>query len=177
LLAERGEAAIDLKSMVPVSVRGDDAADALGNRISFLFVNLPCSEPDAVARLLAVNAVTAQRKAAHEAEGADAALDALAHAPRPLQRAASHLVASPRAFNLVVSNIPGPPQPLFLLGCELTHAYPVVPLAESHALSIGMTTIQGEACLGLYSDRQTLPDADRLAGHIDRAIDELLDLS
>jgi len=40
-----------------------------------------------------------------------------------------------------------------------------------------MTTIQGEACLGLYADRQTLPDADRLAGHIDRAIDELLDLS
>jgi diacylglycerol O-acyltransferase / wax synthase len=76
-----------------------------------------------------------------------------------------------------VSNIPGPPQPLFMLGCELTHAYPVVPLAESHALSIGMTTIQGQACLGLYADRRTLPDADRLAGHIDRAIDELLDLS
>jgi diacylglycerol O-acyltransferase len=176
-LAERGEAPIDLKSMVPVSVRGDDAADALGNRISFLFMELPCTEPDPVARLLTVNAGTTQRKAAHEAEASDAALEALAHAPRPLQRAASHLVASPRAFNLVVSNIPGPPQPLFMLGCELTHAYPVVPLAESHALSIGMTTIQGEACLGLYADRQTLPDADRLAGHIDRAIDELLDLS
>jgi diacylglycerol O-acyltransferase len=176
-LSERDDAAIDLKSMVPVSVRGDDDADALGNRIAFLFMELPCTEPDPVARLLAVNAMTAQRKAAHEAEGANAAMEALAHIPRPLQRAASHLVASPRAFNLVVSNIPGPPQPLFLLGCELTHAYPVVPLAESHALSIGMTTIQGEACLGLYADRQTLPDADRLAGHIDRAIDELLDLS
>jgi diacylglycerol O-acyltransferase len=176
-LSERDDAAIDLKSMVPVSVRGDDDADALGNRIAFLFMELPCTEPDPVARLLAVNAMTAQRKAAHEAEGANAAMEALAHIPRPLQRAASQLVASPRAFNLVVSNIPGPPQPLFLLGCELTHAYPVVPLAESHALSIGMTTIQGEACLGLYADRQTLPDADRLAGHIDRAIDELLDLS
>jgi diacylglycerol O-acyltransferase / wax synthase len=176
-LEERGEEAIDLKSMVPVSVRGDDAGDALGNRISFLFMELPCTEPDPIARLLAINDVTAQRKAAHEAEGSNAALEALAHAPRPLQRAASHLVASPRVFNLVVSNIPGPPQPLFLLGCELTHAYPVVPLAESHALSIGMTTIQSEACLGLYADRQTLPDADRLAGHLDRAIDELLELS
>jgi diacylglycerol O-acyltransferase len=176
-LAERGEAAIDLKTMVPVSVRGPDGADALGNRISFLFMELPCSEPDPVARLLTVNAATAQRKAAHEAEGSNAALEALAHVPRPLQRAASHLVASPRVFNLVVSNIPGPPQPLFMLGCELTHAYPVVPLAESHALSIGMTTIQGEACLGLYADRQALPDADRLAGHLDRAIDELLAVS
>jgi diacylglycerol O-acyltransferase / wax synthase len=174
-LDERGDAPIDLKSMVPVSVRGDDDADALGNRISFLFMELPCTEPDPVARLLTVNAMTAERKAAHEAEGSNAALEALAHVPRPLQRAASQLVASPRVFNLVVSNIPGPPQPLFMLGCELTHAYPVVPLAESHALSIGMTTIQGEACLGLYADRQALPDADRLAGHIARAIDELLD--
>jgi diacylglycerol O-acyltransferase len=175
--ADRGETAVDLKSMVPVSVRGDDAAGALGNRIAFLFTELPCAEPDALARLLKINAVTAQRKAAHEAEGSDAALRALAHVPRTLQRAASHLVASPRTFNLVVSNIPGPRQPLYMLGCELTHAYPVVPLAEGHALSIGMTTIQGEACVGLYADRQTLPDVDRLARHLDGAIDELLDLS
>jgi WS/DGAT/MGAT family acyltransferase len=174
---ERGEVAVDLKSMVPVSVRGDDVAGALGNRIAFLFAELPCAEPDPLARLLKINAVTARRKAAHEAEGSDAAMRALAHVPRTLQRAASHLVASPRTFNLVVSNIPGPPQPLYMLGCELTHAYPVVPLANGHALSIGMTSIQGEACLGLYADRQTLPDVDRLAGHLDSAIDELLDLS
>jgi diacylglycerol O-acyltransferase len=176
-LAERGDTAADLKSMVPVSVRGDAADGALGNRISFLFTELPCAEPDPIARLDKINAVTVQRKAAHEAESSDAALQALAHVPRPLQRAASHLVASPRAFNLVVSNIPGPREPLYMLGCELTHAYPVVPLAEGHALSIGMTTIQDEACLGLYSDRDALPDVDRLAGHVDRAIDELLELS
>jgi diacylglycerol O-acyltransferase / wax synthase len=175
-LAERGEAAVDLKSMVPVSLRDGDDADVLGNRISFLFTELPCSEPDPLTRLMRINAVTEQRKAAHEAEGSDAALQALAHVPRPLQRAASHLVASPRAFNLVVSNIPGPPQPLYMLGCELTHAYPVVPLAEGHSLSVGMTTIQGEACLGLYADRRALPESDRVAGHVDSAIDELLAL-
>jgi WS/DGAT/MGAT family acyltransferase len=175
--AERGEAAIDLKSMVPVSVRGQNAAGALGNRISFLFTHLPCAEPDPLVRLRRIHAVTARLKAAREAEGSDAALQALAHAPRPVQRAASHLVASPSAFNLVVSNIPGPTQPLYMLGCELTHAYPVVPLAEGHALSIGMTTIQHGACMGLYADRETLPDVDRLAVHIASAIDELLDLS
>jgi hypothetical protein len=90
---------------------------------------------------------------------------------------ASHLVASPRAFNLVVSNIPGPPQPLYMLGCELQAVYPVVPLAEGHALSVGMTTIQGQACFGLYADREALPDVDRLAHHLDAALDELLDLS
>jgi diacylglycerol O-acyltransferase len=176
-LAERGEEALDLKSMVPVSVRGRDGTGGLGNRITFLFTKLPCAEPDPLARLRKVNATTAEHKAAHEAEGADAAVQALAHAPRALQRAASRLVASRLAFNLVVSNIPGPPEPLYMLGCELTHAYPVVPLAAGHALSIGMTTIQGEACLGVYADRQTLPDVDRLAGHLDGAIDELLALS
>jgi WS/DGAT/MGAT family acyltransferase len=176
-LAERGEEAVDLKSMVPVNVRCNGAAGALGNRIAFLFTELPCAEPDALGRLLKINATTGRRKAEHEAEGSDAALQALAHAPRTLQRAASHLVASPHAFNLVVSNIPGPAQPLYMMGCELTHAYPVVPLAEGHALSIGMTTVQSAACLGLYADRETLPDVDRLAGHVDSAIDELLDLS
>jgi diacylglycerol O-acyltransferase len=176
-LAERGEAAVDLKTMVPVSVRGEDGTGALGNRIAFMFTKLPCGEPDPIARLLRINATTSQRKADHEAEGANAALQALAHAPRTVQRAASHLVASPLAFNLVVSNIPGPPQPLYMLGCEMTHAYPVVPLAEGHALSIGLTTVQGEACVGMYADRQALPDVDRLAGHLDSAIDELLALS
>jgi WS/DGAT/MGAT family acyltransferase len=175
--AERGEEAVDLKSMVPVSVRGNGSTGALGNRIAFLFTKLPCAEPDPLARLMKVNAMTAQRKADREAEGSDAALQALAHVPRTLQRAASRLVASRLAFNLVVSNIPGPPEPLYMLGCELTHAYPVVPLAAGHALSIGMTTIQGEACLGVYADRQTLPDVDRLAAHLDSAIDELLELS
>jgi WS/DGAT/MGAT family acyltransferase len=175
--AERGEAAVDLKSMVPVNVRGDDGAGVLGNRIAFLFTELPCAEPDPLNRLRRVHAVTAQHKAAHTAEGSDAALRALAYGPRTLQRAASHLVASPFAFNLVVSNIPGPPQPLYMRGCELTSAYPVVPLAAGHALSIGMTTVQDDACLGLYADREALPDADRLAGHVDGAIDELLALS
>jgi hypothetical protein len=61
-----------------------------------------------------------------------------------------------------------------MLGCELREAYPVVPLAECHALSIGVTTIRDSACFGLYADRKTLPDAQALADHIDAAIDELL---
>jgi diacylglycerol O-acyltransferase / wax synthase len=76
-----------------------------------------------------------------------------------------------------VSNIPGPRLPLYMLGCELKEVYPVVPLAAGHALSIGMTTVQRDACFGLYADREALPEADRLAGHIDGAIDELLELS
>jgi diacylglycerol O-acyltransferase / wax synthase len=176
-LAERGETPVDLKTMVPVSVRDDAGGGELGNRISFLFTELPCTQAEPLVRLMTINKVTARRKAAEEAAGSDAALRALSHAPRMVQHAASHLVASPRAFNLVVSNIPGPRLPLYMLGCELKEVYPVVPLADGHALSIGMTTVQRAACFGLYADREALPDADRLAGHIDAAVDELLELS
>jgi diacylglycerol O-acyltransferase / wax synthase len=175
-LAERGEPPANLKTMVPVSVR-DDAGGELGNRISFLFIELPCAEAEPLVRLMTINKCTARYKAAEEPAASDAALQALGHAPRIVQHAASHLVASPRAFNLVVSNIPGPRMPLYMLGCELTEVYPVVPLADGHALSVGMTTVQRDACFGLYADRAALPDVDRLAGHIDAAIDELLELS
>jgi WS/DGAT/MGAT family acyltransferase len=176
-LAERGDAPVSLKTMVPVSVRGDAGDGELGNRISFLFTELPCDQAEPLVRLMTINKVTARCKAADDAAGSDAALRALGHAPRMVQHAASHLAASPRAFNLVVSNIPGPRIPLYMRGCELKEVYPVVPLANSHALSIGMTTVQREACFGLYADRDALPNADRLADHIDAAIDELLELS
>jgi hypothetical protein len=83
-------------------------------------------------------------------------------------------MASPRTFNLVVSNIPGPTQPLYLLGCPLEAAYPVVPLADRHALSVGMTTVGARACFGVYADREAVPDAGALAGDVDSAISELL---
>jgi diacylglycerol O-acyltransferase / wax synthase len=176
-LAERGDATDSLKAMVPVSVRTEAARGELGNRIAFMFTELPCAEPDALARLTAINRETAQSKSAGEPEGSDIALRGLGHAPHAFQRLASHVVASPRAFNLVVSNIPGPPQALYMLGCELRTVYPVVPLAEGHALSIGMTTIHGQACFGLHADQEALPDVDRLADHLDAALDELLQLS
>jgi diacylglycerol O-acyltransferase / wax synthase len=176
-LSERGDHTSSLKAMVPVNVRDEGAEGDLGNRISFMFVELPCGEPDALQRLGAVHESTALRKAAGDPQGTDAALQALSYAPGPLQRVVSHLVASPRTFNLVVSNIPGPRIPMYLRGCELQEAYPVVPLAKDHALSIGMTTVNDDACFGFYADRKTLPDADLLPAHVDAAIDELLALT
>ena len=80
-------------------------------------------------------------------------------------------MASPQAFNLVISNIPGPRIPLYLRGCRLEEAYPVVPLSERHAVSIGMMTVGDDVCFGLYADRETLPDAGVLAERLDAAID------
>jgi hypothetical protein len=114
------------------------------------------------------------RKRDREPEGADLALKAAEHTPGVVQHAISRVIASPRTFNLVVSNIPGPTEPMYLLGCPLEATYPVVPLADQHAVSIGMTSIGERACFGVYADREVLPDAGALAGDIDNALTELL---
>jgi hypothetical protein len=163
-----------LKAMVPVSLRDDDAASELGNQISFIFIELPCDEPDAVSRLLELHRVTIERKRSGEPLGAKTVLQAASYTPHVIQRLLTRLVSSPRTFNLVVSNIPGPSEALYMRGCRLEEAYPVVPLADQHALSIGVSTIAGRACFGLYADRKSLPDVDVLARDVEEAIDELL---
>jgi diacylglycerol O-acyltransferase len=171
-LTRHGERPVALKAMVPVNVR--DKRDVLGNHISFVFAELPCDEPDPLGRLYRVHATMSQRKRDREPEGADFALKAAEHTPGVVQHAISRIIASPRTFNLVVSNIPGPAEQLYMLGCPLRATYPVVPLADRHAVSVGMTTVRDRACFGVYADRQALPDADTLAHDIDNAITELL---
>ena len=171
-MIRRGEYLTPLKAMVPVNVRSP--ADVLGNHISFVFADLPCDEPDPLGRLYRVHATMSQRKRDGEPEGADLALKAAEHTPGVVQAAISRIVASPRTFNLVVSNIPGPSDPLYMVGCPLQAVYPVVPLAEEHAVSIGMTTVHKQACFGVYADRASLPDAHLVAADIDQSITELL---
>jgi diacylglycerol O-acyltransferase len=174
-LADRGDIPLRLKTMVPVSVRRDD--EKLGNRISFVFIDLPCDEPDPIQRLAEIKRAMGERKRGGEPNGADTVLQAAHYAPRAIQQTLARMMASPRTFNLVVSNIPGPPEPLYMLGCRLEETYPVVPLADHHAVSIGMTTLESQAFFGLFADRRSLPDADRLAAALDESLDELCELS
>jgi diacylglycerol O-acyltransferase len=176
-LANRGRSPRPLKTMVPVSMRAADAAGEFGNRISFVFVDLPCDEPDPVRRLRQVHDAMTASKRAGEPEGADAALRSFGITPAPLQRMLTGVAAAPRTFNLAVSNIPGPPETLYMAGCPLAETYPVVPLADRHALSIGMTTVRDQAFFGLYADREALPDVDELGAQLDISVDELLELS
>jgi WS/DGAT/MGAT family acyltransferase len=173
-MIRRREEPIALKAMIPVNVRDPSDQRGTGNQISFVFVELPCDEPQPLGRLYQVRAAMNQRKRDGAPEGADLFFKAAARAPAGVQRAISRLIASPRTFNLVISNVPGPRSPLFMLGCPLESIYPVVPLADHHAVSVGMTTVRDQACFGVYSDRQALPDADLLARDIDNALTELL---
>ena len=170
----RGEPPQDLKAMVPADVRSSADAAATGNRISFVFIALPCAEPDPVERLAAVNRATAQRARDREAEELDVVFRSLARTPAPLQRALAHAFAHPRLFNLTISSVPGPAVPRYLRGGRLREVHSAVPLAGRHALSIGVVTVAGNACFGVTADAQTLPDADALGDDLDAAIDELL---
>jgi WS/DGAT/MGAT family acyltransferase len=172
---DSAEAPHDVKAMVPVSVQAPGAG--WGNRIAFLFLELPCAEADPVWRLREIHVAMRERKREGEPQGADAVLQGLSFTPRRVRRMASKLLASPRLSNLTISNIPGPSVPLYLMGCEVERAYPIVPLTDGHGISIGMTTIHERACFGIYAQAELAHDADRIARGIDEALDELLVLA
>jgi diacylglycerol O-acyltransferase / wax synthase len=174
-LIERDRDPVPLKTMVPVNVRAGDPETELGNRISFVFVDLPCDEPDPIRRLQNVRLGMCERKESGLPEGGDTVMAMLKYMPRTAQHVVSRRIASPRTFNLTVSNIPGPREPMYMLGCELEAAYPVVPIADKHALSVGMTTIRDDCCFGLYAASEILPDSDELAADVNASIDELLE--
>jgi WS/DGAT C-terminal domain len=121
-----------------------------------------------------VHRATDQRRRDGEAEDLDAAFRTLARTPGPVQRLFAQAFAHPRLFNLTISSVPGPAVPRYLLGCRLRAVHSAVPLADRHALSIGVLTVAGSACFGIYADADTLPDADALAADLDAALDELV---
>lgn len=166
-----------LKVMVPADVRAADDPAGSGNRISFVFLELPCHEPDPLERLQAIHRATSQRRRDEEAERLDDAFRLLALTPGPVQRTLAHAFAHPRLFNLTISSVPGPAVTRYLRGCRLRTVHSAVPLSAHHGLSIGIVTVAGNACFGLSSDPATVPDADALPAHLDAAFDELLELA
>ncbi|WP_196809037.1 wax ester/triacylglycerol synthase family O-acyltransferase [Conexibacter woesei] len=173
-LRRRGDARDALRALVPVNVRsGDGAGGALGNRISFLPVELPVGEPDPDRALATIRARTAAAKAGGDA----AALDALGQAADALPGAGRRVVAraAVRAvpFSLVVSNVPGPPVRLELLGRPLRAIHPLVPLLHGHALTVGAVSYDGVLHVGLAADAEVVADVVDVARDLEAAFDAL----
>ena len=124
LALRAGERPQALKAMVPVSTRAAEQAADLGNQISFVFVDLPVQMTSAADRLDAVRAATARFKEQDRAAGGAAILGSLGAFPAPVKDAAARMAASPRTYNLTVSNVPGPRIPVWLRGCALREADP-----------------------------------------------------
>jgi diacylglycerol O-acyltransferase len=166
LSLERMKPPHGLKAMVPVSVRGDDEQAELGNRITFAFVDLPVDVFSPVRQLEAVRRQTQAFKRSGRPAGTQSLVSALGVLPIAMRKRAAQVMASQRAYNLVVSNVPGPPCKVYMLGAELEEAYPVVPLSEKHALSIGIFSYGEHLHFGMYADPEALPEAVNLGGAV-----------
>ncbi len=174
-LRERGAftEGLVLKAMVPVSVRADAQRGALGNRVATMWAPLPVGVEDPVEVMAVVHAAMQGLKESGQAVGA-ATLTALADfAPPTIMTQAARLQARQRYFNVVVTNIPGPQFPLYLLGRRLERFYPVVPLARKQALGIAIMSYDGRLGYGLLADYDALPDLESIATHLSAAVDDL----
>ena len=172
-LARRGDRPHVLKALVPVNVREAGAEAVVGNAVSFAAIELPLGETDPTKVLRAV------RDRSREAKRTDAArpLAAIAQAgdllPGPGRRAVARAVARVASFNAVVSNVPGPPVELTLMGRRVTALHPAVPMLDGHGLSIGALSYAGRLHVGVYADAAVLPDAVDVARDIESAFDAL----
>jgi len=162
-----------LKAMVPVSVRTEVERGALGNRVAAMWAPLPVGERDARACFDQVHAAMADLKESGQAVGAQVLTGLTGLAPTTILSQAARLQARQRFFNLVVTNVPGPQIPLYLLGRPLEAIYPVAPLAENQALCIAVMSYCGRMGFGLLADYDALPALDTLADGLERALDDL----
>jgi diacylglycerol O-acyltransferase / wax synthase len=162
-----------LRAMVPVSVRADIERGALGNRVAAMWVTLPVAITDPVARLQMIARAMEGVKRSGQAVGAEMLTQLTGFAPPTVMAQAARLQARQRLFNLVVTNVPGPQFPLYLLGRKLEAIYPMVPLAENTALGIAILSYNGKLGFGLVSDYDALADVEELADELRSAIDEL----
>jgi diacylglycerol O-acyltransferase / wax synthase len=164
---------LELKAFVPISVRGEDERGDAGNRVSGMIVPLPVSCEDPAACLRRISGVTRQVKESGQAVGAAALTELAGFAPPNLLDQAARLTARQRFVNLVVTNVPGPQQPLALDGRELEDIFPVVPLAKNLALGVAIVSYHGGMNFGLNGDFDALPELDELAGDFEAALAEL----
>ena len=178
LLEARGEEApARVRAMIPVSVRGTDPARALGNRVTALFCDLPVGEPDAAERLRAVSREMKALKESGQAQGALAWTRLGDFAPPAVLAQVARFQSAHRYMNLVVTNIPGPREPIYLLGRKMLAWYPLVPLARGQTLGIAMQTYHGRIGIGLLGDADALRDLPVLAGAIPQALAALTALA
>ena len=168
---------LELRAMVPVSVRGSEEHGALGNRISTMMAPLPvwCEDPEL--RLREVRTSMGDLKQSKQAVGAELLTQLTDFAPPTIVGQAARLQPRQRFFNLVVTNVPGPQFPLYVLGREMQAVFPMVPLAKRQALCVGIMSYNGQVNFGLVADFDAMPSLDQFVRDLEFSIRETLKLA
>jgi diacylglycerol O-acyltransferase / wax synthase len=166
---------LEMRALVPVSVRGRDEHGTLGNRLTAMRGPLPVYINDPVARLGFIREAMDGLKESKQAVGAETMARVTNLAPPTVLAQASRLNFSTRLFNLIVTNIPGPQVPLYVLGRQLEDLFPVAFLPKNHGLAIAIMSYNGGIDYGLLADYDALPDVDVVAEGIEDSLQELLE--
>ena len=174
-LRARGHATtgLELKAMIPISVREADQHGDLGNKVSMMNATLPVGIEDPAERLRAISAGMGDLKESKQAVGATLLTELADFAPPTILSQAGRLQSRQRFFNMVVTNVPGPQFPLYLMGRELEAMYPMVPLAKRQAVCFGIMSYNGQVNFGLIGDYEAMPDLDSLAHDLTESLAEL----
>jgi WS/DGAT/MGAT family acyltransferase len=164
---------LELRAMVPVSVRSEEARGALGNQVAAMMAPLPVGLQEPVSRIERISEAMGDLKSGGQAVGAQVLTELSGFAPPTIMSQASRLVARQRMFNLVVTNVPGPQHALYLAGRKLEGLFPMVPLAPNQALGIAIMSYNGTINFGLVGDYDLMSDLDDFAGDLEASLAEL----
>jgi WS/DGAT/MGAT family acyltransferase len=164
---------LEMRAMVPVSVRAQEERGALGNRISAMMAPLPIWCEDPIERLHLVTEIMGDLKGSGQAVGAEILTRIVDFAPTTIASQAARLQPAQRFFNLVVTNVPGPQFPLFVLGRQMESIFPMVPLARRQALCVGIMSYNGQVDFGLIGDYDAMADLESFGLDLENAIGEL----
>ncbi|HVQ57560.1 MAG TPA: wax ester/triacylglycerol synthase family O-acyltransferase [Solirubrobacterales bacterium] len=164
---------LELRALVPVSIRHEDERGNLGNRIALMRGPLPVYVEDPVRRLRVISDEMAGLKRSKQALGAEVISRFNDFAPPTLLAQASRINFTTRLFNTIVTNVPGPQLPLYVLGRELQQVYPVAFLPPNHALAVAIMSYNGKVGFGLLADYDSMEDIESLAAGINESLAEL----
>jgi len=166
-------AGMTFRVMVPVSVRTRSERGTLGNKVAAWMAELPIGEPDVLRRFALVRETTARLKGSKQALGAEVLTRVTEWTPSTLLALGARLAHRGLPFNLVVTNVPGPQIPLYLLGAKMLEIYPLVPLFARLGLGVALFSYAGRLHWGLNADWDVVPDLHDVVRAVDEAFDEL----
>jgi WS/DGAT/MGAT family acyltransferase len=165
---------LELRALVPVSIRAAGERGEMGNRLAAMRGPLPVYVEDPVARLRVVKQAMDGLKESKQAIGAEVLAGVQNLAPPTVLAQASRINFSTRLFNLLVTNIPGPQFPLYVLGRELEDLFPVAFLPRDHALAVAIMSYNGGIDFGLLGDFDAMPDLEEFGRMLGESRDELV---
>ena len=164
---------LKFRVLAPVSARSKEQKGVLGNQLSMWLLDLPIAEADPKKRLEKLCQVTGALKESKQALGARTLVQATEWTGSTLLSLASRLLHRARPFNLIVTNVPGPQVPVYLLGAQLESCYPQVPLFPNQALGVALLSYNGRLCWGFNADWDLVPDLPLFADSIVASFNEL----